>query len=209
MDDAVRVYQGGSVLCNGYLIEGKDGFIAIDAPEGFAEWILARRPDAKVTDLLITHMHYDHVEGAAKLKETFGCKIHAHSAYNDKLTLSKLAKSAWGIQLEIAEFIVDDVFGDDCKLAEWGAHRWFIHHIPGHSSDGVAFHLPDEHIMFVGDILFAGSVGRTDLPGGNLALLQRGIHERLFNQDAHTVVYPGHGPYTTISTEILSNPYLS
>lgn len=196
-------------MCNGYLIEGKHGFIAIDAPEGFAEWILARRPDAKVTDLLITHMHYDHVEGAAKLKETFGCKIHAHSPYDDKLTLSRLAKSAWGIELNVDHFIVDNAFGNDCTTAHWGGRRWFIHYIPGHSLDGVAYHLPDEHIMFVGDILFAGSVGRTDLPGGNLSLLQRGIHERLLNQEAHTCVYPGHGPYTTISAEILSNPYLS
>ncbi len=209
MNDQIRMYHGGMVDCNGYLVETEEGFIAIDAPAGMTDWLLERRPDAKVTHLLITHMHFDHVEDAARMKKQFGCKILAHSPFNDDLTLSRMASTTWHMRIAVDEFVVDEAFSSEMHSANWGGLHWLIHHVPGHSPDSVAYHLPDEQIMFVGDIIFAGSVGRTDFPGGSLSTLRKGIHDRIFNQDANTRLYPGHGPYTSIGEESLSNPYLA
>ena len=209
MDDTVRVYQGGSVETNGYLVEGEDGFIVIDAPAGMTDWLLERRHDAKVSDLLITHMHFDHIEDVAHMVKQFGCRVHAHSPYSEELTLAKMARKEWGMKLEIEPFVVDQLIGSELHGETWGGKHWFIHHVPGHSPDSLVYHLPEEELMFTGDVLFAGSVGRADFPGGDLVLLQKGIHERLLNQGAHTRIYPGHGPYTKLAEEALNNPYLS
>lgn len=208
--DRIRVFSGGIAACNGYLLEtGDNSYIAIDAPEGFADWIHSQRPSATVSDLLITHQHFDHVMDAAKLKEMFGCKIHAHSAYSDVLTLAQLAVESWEMDLNVSPFEVDDVLGDHVHTAEWGNIPWHVHHVPGHSVDSIVYHLPDDDILFSGDAIFAGSIGRTDLPGGNLKLLLSGISQKILNQTATTNILPGHGPYTTVKSEILTNPFLS
>lgn len=81
--------------------------------------------------------------------------------------------------------------------------------VPGHSPDSIVYDLPDEGIMFTGDVIFAGSIGRTDLPGGNLRLLKQGIEKKVLNQPATTMIFPGHGPYTTVKNELLTNPFIS
>ena len=208
--DRIRVFSGGIAACNGYLLKtGDHSYIAVDAPEGFAEWIRSRRPDAVISDLLITHQHFDHVMDAAKLKKMFGCKIHAYSAYSDILTLAQLATESWGMDLEIEPFEVDEVLGDKVRTAQWGDLIWHIHHIPGHSEDSLVYQLPDDDLLFSGDVIFAGSIGRTDLPGGKLKLLLSGISQKILNQPATTNILPGHGPYTTVKSEILTNPFLS
>ncbi len=208
--DRIRVYTGGIASCNGYLMKtGENSYVAIDAPEGFAQWILARKPDIKITDLLITHQHFDHVEDAAEMKRLFGCKIHAGSAYNEDLTLIKLAHNSWGVPINLKAFEVDEVLGDDIHTANWGGLLWHIHHVPGHSPDSIVYNLPDEELMFTGDVLFAGSIGRTDLPGGNSRLLNHELQTKVLTQPATTRILPGHGPYSTIKSELLTNPFIS
>lgn len=208
--DRIRVYTGGIAAANGYLIKtGENAYIAIDAPEGFANWIKSKRPDANITDLLITHQHFDHVQDAAQIQQTFGAQIHAHSAYSEELTLEKMAREAWSMDLAITPFTVNDVLGSDCHTGNWGGLHWLLHFVPGHSRDSIVFSLPDEGLMFSGDVLFAGSIGRTDFPGGNLKLLQNGIEQKVLTESANTNILPGHGPYTTVRNEILTNPFLS
>ncbi len=194
--------------CNAYLIEGSEGYVLVDAPDGAAAWVARQLPEgSRLSHLLITHQHFDHVEDAAALQERYGCSIHAHSAYSPALTLEELG-SGWGLP-PVAPFRVDDAFGSGKTGADWGGLSWEIFHIPGHAPDGVAYLLREKDCVFVGDILFAGAVGRTDFPGGSMAQLVRGIRTQLANLDPHTEVYSGHGPSTTIGEELLNNPYIA
>lgn len=202
----IQTYTGRSMGCNAYLIEGPEGFVLVDAPDGAAAWVARQLPaGVRLNHLLITHQHFDHVEDAAALQERFGCTVHAHSAYSPALTLEELG-GAWGLP-PVPAFRVDDAFGSSKSRADWGGLSWEIYHIPGHAPDGVAYLLPEENRVFVGDILFAGSVGRTDFPGGSMSQLVRGIRTHLLTLDPHTEVFCGHGPTTTIGEELLNNPY--
>ncbi len=204
----IQKYTGGPVACNAYLLRAEQGaYVAVDAPLGFADWVLKRLPEgARLTDLLLTHQHFDHVQDAARLQEATQCRIHAHSPYSDALTLAAAAR-AWGIEPP-APFVVDGVLGDATPRADWGGLAWQLHAIPGHAPDGMAYGLPAEPCVFVGDILFAGSIGRTDFPGGSHAALVRGIREKLLALDPATAVYSGHGPDTSLQEEMLNNPYI-
>lgn len=194
--------------CNAYLIEGTDGYVLVDAPEGVSAWVVRQLPEgARLAHLLITHQHFDHVQDAAAVQARFGCAVHAHSAYSPGLTLEEAA-GGWGIP-PVPPFRVDDVLGSSTPRADWAGLEWEIFSIPGHAPDGVAYLLKNEACVFVGDILFAGSVGRTDFPGGSMAQLVRGIRTHLLPLDPHTEVFSGHGPSTSIGEELLNNPYIA
>lgn len=208
--ERIRVYTGGIVECNGYLFRtGDNTYIAIDAPSGFAEWVQVNKPDAIITDLLLTHQHFDHIQGTAELKRCFGCKVHAFAQYDGQLTLESLARNAWNMDLKVEPFEVDDVLGEEVHVADWGGLIWHIHYVPGHTADSLVYQLVDDDILFSGDVLFAGSIGRTDLPGGSLTQLVMGINTKIMNQPANTTVFPGHGHYTTVRNELLTNPFLA
>lgn len=162
--DRIRVYTGGVASCNGYLFKTKDNsYVAVDAPSGFADWIYSKKPDIIITDLLITHQHFDHVEDACRMRQIFGCRIHAGQPYTEDLTLEKMARDAWGLPLNVQPFVVDEILTPDIHTANWGGLLWHLHQVPGHSPDSIVYDLPDEGIMFTGDVIFAGSIGRTDL----------------------------------------------
>ncbi len=207
MSRTIQVYTGGSVGCNGYLIEANDGYVVVDAPLGITDWVIRKLPDgARVKHLLLTHQHFDHVEGAAELQYRTGCKIHAVAAYSKELTL-ELAAASWGLP-PVQPYTVDDVLGNATRKADWGGLKWEVFPIAGHALDGAAYYLPEEDELFVGDILFAGSIGRTDFPGGSMSTLVRGIREYLMPLPPHTTVNSGHGPSTAIGEEQLNNPYI-
>jgi hydroxyacylglutathione hydrolase len=199
----ITTYTGGLVQTNGYLVETADGNFLIDAPEGVAAWI--RERGVRVDDLLLTHQHYDHVTDAAAL-QTAGARLHAFAPYSPDLTLEAAAR-AWGMPITVEPYQVDllletasplHVAGRDITLA----------HVPGHATDAVTFHLPDAGVVFSGDTLFAGSIGRTDLPGGSTSQLLDGISRHLLTLPPETKVLSGHGPATTIARETAQNPYL-
>ena len=209
MSADIQVYIGGPCMCNGYLVKCSEGYVAIDAPLGFADWVRKKLPEqAPLTDLLITHQHFDHVQGVAALVAATGCRVHACMPYSRALTLELLAARSWDGGLDVEPFRVDDAFGPACRSAEWGGDKWRISHIPGHSSDGVAYELERAESIFCGDILFSGAVGRTDFPGGSMSSLIRGIREKLLTRPHNCTVYSGHGPSTSLGEEILNNPYL-
>ena len=174
---------------------------------GMADWVLRQLPEgAKLQHLLLTHQHFDHVEGAAELKQRTGCCIHAVAAYSKTLTL-ELAAASWGLP-PVAPYVVDDVLGTAPRQADWGGLEWKIFPISGHAMDGAAYYLPGDDELFVGDILFAGSVGRTDFPGGSMSSLVRGIREHLLPLPPQTTINSGHGPASSIGEEQLNNPYI-
>lgn len=198
-------YTGGALMCNGYLVAGNAGdYVAVDAPGGFADWVSEHLPkEARLVALLLTHQHFDHVEDAALLQRNTGCAIYAGSPHTPQYTLAEQAK-AWGIP-EPPAWHAQAMRDSDIQLA---GISWRALHIPGHAPDGLAWLAEDEGIVFTGDALFAGSVGRTDFPGGSMSQLVRGIREKLLSLPPDTHVLPGHGPSTSIGEEELNNPLL-
>lgn len=195
-------------MCNGYLLPGKDGeYVAVDAPGGFAAWVQKALPEgARLGHLLLTHQHFDHIQDAAALQDATGCRVHACMPHSIGLTLAEHARD-WGIRPP-ETFRVDDALGEHDSEATWAGLRWRALHVPGHSPDSMVYVLPEQGLLFAGDVLFSGSIGRTDLPGGSMASLVRGIRSKLMSLPPDTEVYPGHGPATSIQEEALNNPFI-
>ncbi len=199
-------YCGGLFQTNSYLVQCRGQVFVFDAPEGITDWILGLgvRPNA----LLLTHHHHDHVLDAARLHETFGCPIYAHSQTSEDLTLAKRLEQMMGMPCPIDAYTVSECFADIDKI-DLGELQLRIHHVPGHSPDSVCFYIAEENLLIGGDVLFQGSIGRTDFPNGNHAQLISGIREKLWPLPDETLVLPGHGPATTIGEEKRHNPYLA
>jgi glyoxylase-like metal-dependent hydrolase (beta-lactamase superfamily II) len=159
-----------------------------------------------VKQILITHAHIDHIAGAAKLKGLTGAPV----LYNPKdLPLIEMmdAQAAWLGMATPEVHPPDDTLEDGQIIAITGLSGQILH-TPGHTQGSVCLHIPGENLLIAGDTLFAGSVGRTDLPGGHGPTLIRSIHDRLIPLPEDTTVVPGHGPNTTIGHEKETNPFL-
>ncbi len=154
--------------------------------------------------LLNTHAHYDHVCGMREVQDTLGGEYWLHPA--DRPLLEHLGEqgAAFGFPSTLAPRDVHDLA--DGQHLPLGAETLEVIHTPGHSPGGVAFRWHDE--VWVGDTLFAGSIGRTDLPGGSFEELERSIRTRLFPLGDTLRVHPGHGPGTTLGHERASNPFV-
>jgi len=198
---------------NGFLLgcEKTREAIVIDPGDEAAELIglidLAR---LKVRRILLTHAHMDHVSGVARLKAATGALVALHQ---DDLFLYESAVQ----QGLLFGYTVDpapkpDFFFEPGVPLSFGGYEVHVHHTPGHSPGGVCLQVgPAGAVgrdLFVGDTLFAGSIGRTDLPGGNYDVLMASIRGVLFGFGDEAVVYPGHGPKTTIGDERRTNPFL-
>ncbi len=197
----ISTYTGGMVQTNGYLVESLNGNYLVDAPEGICEWLEGK--GVRVDALYLTHQHYDHVEDVAELQKR-GVKVFGWANYSKDLTLETHGAS-WGMP-EVAPFQVDELVAE-------GKGDYFhvptqVSHVPGHSLDSITFYLRDAGLVFVGDALFAGSIGRCDLPGGDFDQLISGIKEKLIILPDETRVLSGHGPETTIGHEKMTNGYL-
>lgn len=199
----ISSYTGGMVQTNGYLIETPDGNILIDAPEGITEWLQER--GVRVDDVLLTHQHYDHVMDAAALRAG-GARLHAFAPYSTDLTLESAARD-WGMPISVEPFEVDSLLNMEDPLELCGL-KFQLAHVPGHATDAVNFYLADAAVLFSGDTLFAGSIGRTDLPGGDTRQLLAGIDQYVMVLPPETRVLSGHGPSTTVGAEARGNPFL-
>lgn len=197
-------FTGGFVQTNAYLIKTADGSsVVVDAPAGTASWL--KTQGVTPSALLLTHQHYDHVEDAAAIA-AMGAKIYAWAPYSPALTLQDMMRSV-GFPVSVAPFSVDEVVADS-ETIEIGGSLVAMSHVPGHSTDSVTYFFGDKNELYAGDTLFEGSIGRTDLPGGNHQLLLDGIRRKLFSLPAEAQVFPGHGRATSIGAERAGNPFL-
>jgi glyoxylase-like metal-dependent hydrolase (beta-lactamase superfamily II) len=174
---------------------------------------LLQRHKLTVKQILITHAHIDHIAGAARLQALTGAPILYNQ--NDLPLVKMMAVQAGWLGMETPEVRPPDDTLDDGKLISVGAVSngppalsGSILHTPGHTQGSVCLYLPAQNLLLAGDTLFAGSVGRTDLPGGDGPTLIRSIHSKLLPLPDETIVLPGHGPRTTIGEERESNPFL-
>jgi hydroxyacylglutathione hydrolase len=159
----------------------------------------------KVTMLLNTHCHIDHVLGNAFVKEKFRTKLYIHRS--DEPVLKAVSVYAPNYGFHQYQESTPDIFlneGDEIVL---GHQKFEVLFVPGHAPGHVAFYNEKEKVIISGDVLFQNSIGRTDLPGGNSDTLIKSIHEKLFTLPDNVTVYPGHGPKTTIGFEKVTNPF--
>jgi glyoxylase-like metal-dependent hydrolase (beta-lactamase superfamily II) len=159
-----------------------------------------------VKRIVVTHAHIDHIAGAAELKRLTGAPVLFHEA--DVMQLGIMPLQASWIGSEVPEVHEPDADLVDEERLTIGDVAATVIHTPGHTQGSVCLYLPEESLLLAGDTLFAGSVGRTDFPGGDARQLIRSIKDRLMVLPERTVVVPGHGPTTSIGTEGEENPFL-
>jgi hydroxyacylglutathione hydrolase len=165
------------------------------------------RHGLQVEQIVITHGHIDHVGGAAKLKRRTGAPIYMNQ--RDLPLLQMMEIQAGWLGVATPETVPPDVDASDLlalRIAESPAQ---VLHTPGHTEGSICLHLPERELLLAGDTLFAGSIGRTDLPGGDLKKILRSLHDRLLPLPETTRVIPGHGAATTIGQERETNPFLT
>ncbi|MEW6259343.1 MAG: MBL fold metallo-hydrolase [Thermodesulfobacteriota bacterium] len=153
--------------------------------------------------ILNTHGHFDHVGANKKIREATKAPLMIHAADQPMLAFLRQTAAQFGLSAEDSP--QPDKLLQDGDILSVGDIRLQVIHTPGHTPGGVSFYTPD--VVFVGDTLFAGSIGRTDFPGGDYDTLIRSIQKRLFPLGDHVTVYCGHGPETTIGRERRFNPF--
>jgi len=166
-----------------------------------------REQGVRVEKILLTHGHVDHAAGADELRERLGVPIEGpHLA--DKFLLDSLPETAANYGIGEGRAVTPDRWLDDGDAVTVGELGFDILHCPGHSPGSVVFVSRDARFALVGDVVFKGSVGRTDLPGGNHDQLIRAIKEKVLPLGDDIAFIPGHGPTSTLGEERLSNPFL-
>ncbi len=182
--------------------------IVID-PGDDIEDVLAvvRKHKLQVKQIVITHAHIDHVGGAMKLRAATGAPILLNQ--NDYALLKMLdEQAAWLGMTPPGKVEIDQSVGQ-ADTVKAGSIVADVIHTPGHTEGSVCLYFSAEKKLIAGDTLFAGSIGRTDLPGGSMQKILRSLHEKVLALPDETVVVPGHGPLTSIGEERESNPFLT
>ena len=196
----------GQLQTNCYIIQSQKEAVIID-PGAEPERIVRLAKDLGVTPsrIIATHSHFDHVLGVDKLRTSFKIPFQIHKA--DLPILQSM-------QSRVRQFMGFDVppppkvdsYVQDGDIVKCGTDKIRVIHTPGHSPGSIS--LQGDSYVLTGDALFNQSIGRTDLPGGDLEILLNSIRKKLFALDDDTVVYPGHGPETSVGDERLANPFV-
>lgn len=206
-----KMFTGGSLETNCYLLSCPEGNILVDAPDGSA----AAFKNIPIALLVLTHGHFDHVWDAAEIVSNHGCRAAMHPITEQMLADRNLLRR-FGLDLEVNP-VKADIFLSEERSRVLLGHAFGFLEVPGHCPGSVCIYdgadqqegnSPNPGNLYGGDVLFSGGVGRWDLPGGDKDLLFSGIRNKLFLLPDETTVYPGHGPSTKIGVEKLTNPFL-
>jgi hydroxyacylglutathione hydrolase len=204
----------GPFFKNGYVVgcERTRQAVFIDPGDEVDQLLdVIRTRELQVTHILLTHAHVDHVSGVAEAKRALNVPIHLHK--EDLFLYQNAVRTGMMFGLTVEEPPPVDHFYDGEGPLAFGDYQVRVVHTPGHCPGGVCLAISKTgdtgapH-LFVGDTLFAGSIGRTDLPGGDYETLLRSITETLFEFPDESAVYSGHGPETTIGRERTHNPFV-
>jgi hydroxyacylglutathione hydrolase len=159
-----------------------------------------------IAAILLTHAHLDHVDGVAHLVRSTGAPVYLHPA--DRPLYDHVSRQAAQFGLSVEEPPPPDHTLTHGEALEIGGVEYRVRHVPGHSPGHVLFHVEAARCAFVGDVVFQGSIGRTDLPGGDYAQLIAAIRDHVLTLPDDTHLLPGHGPATTVGHERTTNPFL-
>lgn len=163
-----------------------------------------KEENASVCAILLTHGHFDHIGAVDELRRSFGCPVYALEEEKEVLSTERMNLSpqfSAGMKLEA------DIWLHDGEILNCAGITFEVIATPGHTPGGCCFYVKDEGLLFAGDTLFAGSVGRTDFPGGSMEKLVASVKYRLFCLPDETKVLPGHGGFSTIGYEKENNPF--
>jgi glyoxylase-like metal-dependent hydrolase (beta-lactamase superfamily II) len=181
----------------------------IDAPGDI--WLevqeILRGEKCRLTELWLTHGHWDHTQGGAEVVRATGAKVRAHRDDQVLIEQPRVMSAFLGRGVTLEPITVDHWIAGGDRLDALGTVAE-VRHVPGHCPGNVLFYFASLGAAFVGDALFKSSIGRTDLPGGNHAQLERSIREHIYPLPDATAVYAGHGDATTVGAEKKSNPYV-
>lgn len=182
----------------------------IDAPLGIWEVVkgILEREKCRLTELWITHGHWDHTQGGAELVRQTNARTLAHA--DDKILIEtpEIMDRFMAERRSLEPIKVDRWVGQGEKLEALGTTAE-VRHVPGHCPGNILFYFPALNVAIVGDAIFRGSIGRVDLPGGDFDTLERSIREQIYSLPPDTVLFPGHGPKTTVDHEKKNNPYVT
>lgn len=199
----------GPLQCNCSVIgdEGTREAMVIDPGDEIDDILqIVERHRLQVKQIVITHAHIDHVGGAMKLKQITGAPILLNQ--NDQTLLKMMdVQAAWVGMKPPGKIAIDQSLKDADRLRV-GSLDATVMHTPGHTEGSICLYFPAEQKLIAGDTLFAGSIGRTDLPGGSFDKIMDSLKGRVLALPDETIVVPGHGPETTIGEERESNPFL-
>jgi glyoxylase-like metal-dependent hydrolase (beta-lactamase superfamily II) len=204
----------GPFFKNGFIVacpRTREGVLIDPGDEVESLLALAKRESLTLGQILLTHAHVDHITGVPAAKRALNVPVHLHP--DDLFLYERAAEQAVMFGLRVEPLPPIDAFYTPGQVIRFGDLEARPHHTPGHCPGGVCLQIGPAGEpgmdLFVGDTLFAGSVGRTDLPGGDHATLLASIRTALFGFGDAARVYPGHGPATTIGQERRTNPFLA
>jgi glyoxylase-like metal-dependent hydrolase (beta-lactamase superfamily II) len=199
----------GPLQCNCSIVgdEISREAMVIDPGDDIADILaLIRKYSLTVKQIVITHAHIDHVGGAMKLRQATGAPILLNQ--NDYALLKMLDLQAEWIGMQAPGKVDIDHSVSEQEKIQAGSLVANVMHTPGHTEGSICLYFPTEKKLIAGDTLFAGSIGRTDLPGGSFEKIMRSLQEKVLSLPDDTVVVPGHGPLTTLGDERETNPFL-
>jgi glyoxylase-like metal-dependent hydrolase (beta-lactamase superfamily II) len=200
----IEPFTGGIFETNCFFLP--ETGLLIDAPQEAAAWLASR--GWRVKALLLTHGHIDHTWDAAAIQREHGCRVVCHPETVPMITEREFFKQ-FGFGWEI-EPLAKEGLELLNETESWTAEgvKFRVLDVPGHCPGSLCFLAKEQPLLFAGDVLFAGSIGRTDLPGGDHDLLLSGIRKKVFPLGDDITVLPGHGPATTIGQERRTNPFV-
>jgi glyoxylase-like metal-dependent hydrolase (beta-lactamase superfamily II) len=205
----LETFPVGPLQCNCTILgdEATGEAMVVDPGDNIPQ-ILAFLATHKLTvkQIVVTHGHIDHIGGAARLKKATGAPVLLNQ--NDLPQLDLMDMQAGWLGVPAPEVLPPDASADEGTTVGIAAHTAQILHTPGHTQGSICLHFAPENLLLAGDTLFAGSIGRTDLPGGDGQQILRSLHDRVLVLPDETIVIPGHGPATSIGEERESNPFL-
>lgn len=208
---SIRTYPLGFIQTNCYIVSNTEKQCLIFDPGGEGEKLIneLRRLKLKPLAILLTHAHFDHIGAVEEVRDAYSIPVYIHTA--EKKWLLDPSKNGSAKYAEIPSISgkeADNILNKESEL-QIGNFKFQLLHTPGHSPGSLTFYFEEDGFAVVGDTLFQNSIGRTDLPGGNEAQLMNAIHTKLLSLPETTIIYPGHGPASTIEDEMERNPFLN
>jgi hydroxyacylglutathione hydrolase len=205
----LETFPVGPLLCNCTILgdEASGEAMIVDPGDNIPQILsFLQRHHLTLKQIVVTHGHIDHIGGAGRLKKATRAPVLLNQYDLPQLQMMDL-QAAW-LGISPPEILPPDTSADEGMIVGIAGHSAQILHTPGHTEGSICLHFAPESLLLAGDTLFAGSIGRTDLPGGDARQILRSLHDRLLILPDTTRVIPGHGPETTIGAERESNPFL-
>jgi glyoxylase-like metal-dependent hydrolase (beta-lactamase superfamily II) len=207
----IHVLPAGPIPTNAYLLTepGLGEAVLIDAPDGIWEEAkpILENEKCRLKELWITHGHWDHTQGGARVVRESGARVRAHKADRKLIETPEVMSAFLEPGMKLEPVTIDSFLEPGERLSALGTTAE-VRHVPGHCPGNVLFYFSSAGAAFVGDALFCGSIGRTDLPGGDFPTLERSIRTQIYTLPDETTVYSGHGPETSVGDEKAANPYV-